>query len=97
MSHQSDIEAFIARNGVTKCPPAEGKARSLRAMRRDAERAASGDDPEPEAAESKPERDDSARAEYDSERHLRRMEHWAACRAAGVPRDVAWEEVDEIQ
>lgn len=96
MSRQSEIEAFIARKGVTKCPPAEGKARSLRAMRRDAERAASGIGDDELDSEPEP-RDAAAQAEHDSERHLRRMEHWAACRAAGVPRDVAWEEVDEIQ
>jgi hypothetical protein len=39
MSDADKIAEFLARKGATKCPPAKAGARSLRAMRREHERA----------------------------------------------------------
>jgi len=45
------IAAFIARKGVTACPPMAGNARSLRAMRREDERQLMAADPTEERHE----------------------------------------------
>jgi len=60
MTTTDQIAAFIARKGVTQCPPSKGGARSIVAMRKEHEAAlTSGSDEEP-SAEQRAERNREA-------------------------------------
>lgn len=87
MTSQDQIAAFIAKNGVTVCESTgshKDNARSLRQLRAKQEQEISGDgviDAEDE--------------DLDAERESEQMrEHFGAHRAAGVSREVAWDNWD---
>lgn len=60
MTAADKIAEFIARKGVTKCPPSKGGARSLSAMRREHEAALTEDPSEEVSAEQRSEREREA-------------------------------------
>lgn len=81
------IAEFIAKNGVTKCPPRPANARSLKQMRRDEDRRIAE-----EAA--------ALRAEYDAERRSEQAAELAACGQRCIGFDefgdaLSWADLDE--